>query len=232
LGRALVNAKQPYITVEALYAVIGDISCSAVNLHGTIRHASDHLRSVHLAAGRIRRNVETGILASRRLLDHAFGGVGFRPAVGNHRLDQLELDDGFAELPPLAGIAQAFLKQTPRRANAHRRHMQASAIKYFHRGLEPLPFLTAYDRIRRNAAVPEDNVACMRASLSHFSVHRPERKTWSTRFDKKRADAFRAGAFRIGPCKYGEQAGGRRVGDEALSAVDHVGIPVAPCGCP
>src|SRR5215207_1540003 len=57
-----------------------------------------------------------------------------------------------------------------------------------------------------------------------FLSGRAERDPRRLRRDQESADAERVGAVRVGTGKDREEPGRRRVGDEALGAVDHVGV--------
>src|SRR5258708_2683375 len=105
LARAFVEPEQPDVAVEALDAEIGDVARAAMDLHRAVGDPAHHLAGEILAAGGLGRDALAGILPPCRVEHHRARGIGLGAAVGEHRLDQLELADGLAELHPFLGVA-------------------------------------------------------------------------------------------------------------------------------
>jgi len=82
-----------------------------VDLHRPVRDAADHFAGEHLAAGGLGGDIFAAILGPRRFEHHAPGGIGFGPAVRQHRLYQLEFGDRLSELLALHGIGEAVLDE-------------------------------------------------------------------------------------------------------------------------
>ncbi|MNN02147.1 hypothetical protein D3C81_1147950 [compost metagenome] len=108
--------------------------------------------------------------------------------------------------------------------------MQAALVQHLHRGLEALAFLEPDQVGGRHAHVLEDHVAGVGAFLAHLHVALAEADARRLRIDNKGRDAGRALDRRIGARHQREHAGLRRVGDEALGAVDHVVVAIAHGG--
>src|SRR5205807_4825185 len=107
LAGALVETEQPDIAIEALDAVVGDIAGAAVDLHRPVGDTAGHLAGEQFTARRFGGDVLTGVAAGGSVEYHTARGVGLGAAVGEHRLDELELDDWLAELVALHRVTQA-----------------------------------------------------------------------------------------------------------------------------
>ncbi|MCY1457114.1 hypothetical protein D9M71_743750 [compost metagenome] len=108
--------------------------------------------------------------------------------------------------------------------------MQAALVQHLHSGLESHAFLAANQVGGRNAHVIEDHVGGVGTLLAHLVVALADGDTQRAGFDDERANATSAFDLRVGAGHHSENAGVRRVGDEALSAVDDVEVAVAHCG--
>ena len=127
-------------------------------------------------------------------------GVDLGLAVGEHRLDQLELGDRLAELLALDRVAQRVARACARPRRRRRRRCAAAPVEHLHRGLEALA-LAAADQVRGgHATVLEDHVAGVRAALAHLLVGLAERDARRAALDDERRDAAarpcRAGSVR------------------------------------
>ena len=88
-------------------------------------------------------------------------------AIGDHRLDQLEVGDRLAELLALGGIGDAVGDQPLGDADADRGDVQPAAVEHLHGDLEALAFLAEPVRGRHRHVV-EIDVADMGALLAHL----------------------------------------------------------------
>src|SRR5258706_3481889 len=104
LRRALVKPEQPGVTVEMLDRVIRHVAGAAEDLYRAIGDAADHLAGEMLAARRLDADIGAAVALLRRVEHHAARSIGLGAAVGEHRLDELELADRFAELLALARV--------------------------------------------------------------------------------------------------------------------------------
>src|SRR5260221_646487 len=88
-----------------------------------------------------------------------------------------------------------------------------------------LPRAAAEQRVRRHAAILEDDVAGMGAALPHLAVGRAQLEAGIGRLDQEGGDAARALVLGVGARHHGEQGRLGRVGDEALGAVQRPAVP-------
>jgi hypothetical protein len=173
LRGALVDAEQAHVAVEALDRVVRDVAGAAVDLHRAVGDPADHLGGEVLAHRRLLRDARPLIAPARGRERQRLGGRALGLAVGEHRLDQLELGDRLAELAAPLGIGQAVPDQAARDADADPRHVQPPAVEHLHRGLEALALDAADQRIARHHDVLEDHVADVRPLLPHLALGFP-----------------------------------------------------------
>ena len=162
--------------------------------------------------------------APGHLLHQRPAGEQFCLAVGQHGLDQLKLTDGLAELLAFAGVGSGFIQDARGRSAGYGRDVQATAVQHLHRGLEALTRHAADDVGRRHARVVQDHVAGHGAALAHLLVLFAKRQTGRIGRNDEGRNAPSAGAS--GARHQREGAGARRVGDEALGAVEHIVVAV------
>ena len=165
---------------------------------------------------------------ARGVQHHAARGVGLGLAVGQHGLDELELGDGLAELLALDGVARLSRDQPLGHADADGGDVEAAAVQHLHGGLEALR--------------PRLPPISWRAGTRQFS--KMTSQVWAPRWpiflsvlpsvmpgvpaSTMKAEMPPAPLLlRIGARHDREDAGLRRVGDEALGAVEDVVVAVA-----
>ena len=100
-------------------------------------------------------------------------------------------------------------------------------VERLHRRGEADALAAAEQRRRRHPAVLEDHVGGMGAAEAHLLVGLGHGEAGRAGFDQEGRDAGDAGFLGRGAREHGEQAGMRRVGGEALGAVDDVVVAVA-----
>src|SRR6185437_8803866 len=145
LRGAFIEAEEAGVAVEALDRRFRHVTGAAEDLDGAVGDSADHLAGEVFAAGGDDAGVLASVALARRIEDHAPRGVGFGPAVGEHRLDQLELADRPAELAPLAGVADSLGDEPLGEPDADRRDVEAPAVEDPHRRPEPLSFAPAHE---------------------------------------------------------------------------------------
>ena len=157
------------------------------------------------------------------------GGIDLGLAVGQHRLHQLELGDRLAELLALASRSAAR-----RRACAAATPTQTAAMwmrplsSTFIAVLKPCPSLPP---IRLAAGTRQFSKITSQVWAPRWPIFLsglPRRDAGRLALDDEGRDAAGALLGRIGARHQREDAGLRRVGDEALGAVDDVVLAVAP----
>ena len=95
-------------------------------------------------------------------------------AVGQHRLDQLELGDRLAELAAFHRVAGGLVQDALTLADAHRRDIDAATVEALHRGRKAAPLDPADDRVCRNAHVVEVHIGRPGAGMAHLAVVRAD----------------------------------------------------------
>ncbi|MNS87604.1 hypothetical protein D3C72_1215520 [compost metagenome] len=201
-----------------------------MDLHGAVRHATHHFGTEHLRARSQHADLgvalagRLGVVALRAVAHHRQARVQLGLAVGQHALNQLEVADGLAELLALLRIGHGVGNQPVRHAAGQRGDMQAATVEHLHRGLEAHARYAADDVGRGHAHVFQHHVAGLGAALTHLLVRLAERDPRRIGGHDERRDARRARA--AGARHQREGAGTRRVGDEALGAVDDVVVAI------
>ena len=87
------------------------------------------------------------VAAARGVEHHRARGVDLGAAVGEHRLDELELGDRLAELLALDRVAQRVVEHALGDADADGGDVQAALVEHLHRRLEAHA-LAAADQVR------------------------------------------------------------------------------------
>ena len=190
-----------------------------MDLHGTVGNAADHLAGEILGLGAQPRDALARLRAPRRVADQRPCDIVLGPAVGQHRLDELELGDRPAELAPLQRKRQRFADQPVGKTATGRGKVEPAAVEHLHGRPEPLPLDAADQRVAGDAAVLEDDVADRRTLLPHLSLGRTEPDPRIRRLDHERRNAGGTRFPATGSRHDREDVGDRRVGDEALGAV-------------
>ena len=162
-----------------------------MNLNGPVRHAPDHLAGKVLGLG-----CEPGDRVARRCLSCRIphegpGGIVFGAAVGQHRLNQLEVADGLAELPARERMTHRLGYQPVGESAACRRQVEPAAVQHLHGGPEAPALHTADQRIGGNAAVLEDDVTHVPALLAHLVVGLAQMDAFRRGLDDERGNASR-----------------------------------------
>ncbi len=180
------------------------------------------------AHGRIAR-----VVAAGRIQHHAFGGVEFGAAVGQHRLHQLEFGNRAAELPALHGERAALLAQHPPpspTAWTAARWMRPRSSTFIALR-KPRAGNAADDPLGRHAHILKYHIAGLGAALAHLAVRPPEAKArWNWHRQWKAGHAIRPGCRGLTTRHHREQGGTRGVGDPALGAVQHIVLALSPGG--
>ena len=198
-----------------------------MDLQDAIGNPPERLCAEILATRRLLGDLQAGVLLASSLLDHGPGGIGFRLAISNHALDQLELGDRPIELSAFEGITNSLVDDPLALAHRHRGHMDACMIQRFHRRHEPDPFGASEQRRVRYAAILEGHICRVRAAKPHLLVMRRHRYAGCSSLDEKGRNAFPSLRFGSRARKHREDARVRRVGREALAAVDDIAVAVA-----
>src|ERR1700679_1901547 len=174
LAGAFIDAENSDVAVEAFDAVIRDIACPAEDLHRAVGDAPYRFGGEIFGAGRFHGDALARVALFRGIEHHAAGGIGFRLAIGEHALDQLEIADALAELLALARIGDAFADQPLGDADADAGDMQPPAVEHLHRHLEAFAF-RAEPQACRHARILEDHVADVGALLAHLPFRLADR---------------------------------------------------------
>ncbi|KFJ60192.1 hypothetical protein DK59_3070 [Brucella abortus bv. 4 str. 292] len=226
LRGSLIEAEQTYIAIEVLDRIVLHISGAAVYLHGIVCNPSNHFGTKQLAACSFANDIDVAFIKGPcGIKNHATPRIGFCAHIGQHRLNHLMFGDTFAKLYAAAGKADRFLNRTLRRTGADGRYMKTPAIEYFHSGLETASFDPANYACSRNAYILKIDIAGLGASLAHFVVGCSDRETGQIPFHQKGADSRWARTTRTSHER--ENSGNRRIGNEALRAVDDIAVSVA-----
>src|SRR5260221_4239092 len=146
LRRPLVEAEQPCVAVEMLDRVIRHVAGAAEDLYRAVGDAADHLAGEVLEARRLHADIGAAIALPRRVEHHAACRIGLGAAVGEHRLDELELADPLAELLALARVGHRLGDQPFGEARADGGDMEATPIEHLHPRLEADSLLAADQR--------------------------------------------------------------------------------------
>ena len=163
----------------------------------------------------------------RGLQQQGLRGQVFCPAVGQHRLHQLELGDRLAELASPKRVAHHLVDQTTRQPDGRGADVKATAVDRAHREFETVA-LVAQQRIGRHHAVVEVQVTGVDALLAHFQVRLAlDQSRRATLAEEHRHTLASAGPG-IGARQNVDDIRLRRAGDKALGAVDHPAAVAAP----
>src|SRR2546422_5036522 len=97
---ALINGRDPRVTVVAFHGILPRVAVGAVNLNGLVGHLVDHLAGEKLGHGSLPR------VRPASLIPQPGGSVREEPGpldgrghVGQHELDRLKLADALSERP-------------------------------------------------------------------------------------------------------------------------------------
>src|SRR5439155_2374793 len=222
LAGAFVDPEQPNVAIEALDGVVADVAGAAVDLHRTIGDAAAHFRSEQLRACRFRRDVLSIVTTACRVEHHRPRRVNFRPAVGKHRLYQLELGDWLPELFACHGVGKRVGEHTFSHADADRSDVQPSLVENLHRGPESHALATAQELRCRHATILEYHVAGVRSALPHFAVDSTQREARCSALHDECRNATGTFVRRVGARHHGEYSRFRSVGDVTFGAVEDV----------
>ena len=113
-----------------------------------------------------------GVDLARRLQHHRSGRQGLRIAFRQHVLHGLKIGDRMAELDAARRVIASHLDQTIGLTDASRRHVHSCDVDACHRILEPLALNPAEQIGRRNTAIVEEDLCCMRAVIAEFAIPR------------------------------------------------------------
>ena len=156
--------------------------------------------------------------------DHLAGGDQLGGHVRQFELQRLEGFQLAAELLALAHVAPAGVERGLRRAQRAGRDIDPPAVQAFHGDRKPLAFL-AEPVGGRYANVFESDGARGLAVPAHLGFLAPVADALAVCRHGESADPGRPGL--AGTRHHHQQVGIARAGDEALAAVQHIGIAVA-----
>src|SRR5690606_30189034 len=129
LRGALVDPEQAGVAVEALDARLAHVAHAAVDLDAAIRDASQPLRGEELRGRRAQLAVRARVPAPCGVEDERAGRAQLRVAVGQLRLDELEVRDGAAALLRVLRVLDRVVEDAGRLADADRADVQAALIQ-------------------------------------------------------------------------------------------------------
>ena len=227
LRRALINAVDARIAEEAFGIVFGEIPRAAVDLHHAVDHPAAHLASEDLERGGLDEDVLAPVGARGDVGHHALRGVDLDLAVGEHRLDQLEVGDRLAEGLALVGVAQRRIERAPGVTGRRRADRDAPVVEALHRKDEALAGLAAEQCITRHAHIVEHDVGDVAARLAHLFVGRAARDAGAVHRHDKGADMRVLGQGLLAGARHDQRdIGVGCVGDVALCTVKDPSVPV------
>src|SRR5215213_317021 len=228
LVRALVDLRDLRVPHHALDRVLLDVPVAAQDLDGLGRDPHGRVRAEQLRhGGRLR---QLGALDT--VVDHLAEGVekaarrlASRLHVRELCLDQLVLRERLAEGLARTGVLERVVGRTLGEPEPLRRDARPRAVEDAHRDPEPFALL-AEQRVARDPAVLEDELARGRARNAHLRLQASDLEAASLGLDDERGDPGVA-RLRIGLGEDRVEVRNRGVRDEPLRAVEDVAVAVA-----
>src|SRR2546422_832811 len=182
----LADAAPARLAIPALQRKLLGHAVAAVDLHGGVYHAAEHLARVQLGDRRLHARVLAAIGLPRALPDQPAARAQLDLRVGEHPLDRLALAQLLAERLALLGVLDGHAMRGDGDPEVRRGVREAILHEEVERQVEPLPFL-ADQRVGGQHAVLEHDVVGDRGGADRADVL--PREARRARLDDEARDA-------------------------------------------